>query len=39
MKCYSCGNCKKSKSKIYKYYCKKFKVKVQDELNGCLDSE
>ena len=38
-KCFNCKNVKKSKSKKYKYWCVKYKIKAQDEMNGCLEWE
>jgi len=37
MKCYECKNCKNSKSKIYMGFCKKYKLHVLDNYNGCLN--
>lgn len=39
MKCYECKWSKKSRSKIHKYYCTKFRVHAQDHLSGCKDGE
>lgn len=39
MKCYICKNCRKSKKKDFKFFCEKFNIYVQDELNGCINGE
>lgn len=39
MKCFEYKHCKKSKSKVYKYKCKKYGVGILDHLNGCINGE
>lgn len=39
MFCNECDCHIKSKSKVYKYYCRKFKLHVLDDLNGCHEGE